>query len=98
MNVLVSLDAQADFLAGIAFYDANGTSVGNYFRQAILADLHSLSLYGGVHSIRFGFHCMPAKRFPFAIYYAVSDDDVLVIAILDERRDPQWIEARLRRT
>lgn len=40
---------------------------------------------------------MPAKRFPFAIYYAVSNDTVYVVAILDERRDPEWIRRRLER-
>lgn len=73
MNVLVSGDAERDILDGIAFYGAYGPDVGNYFYLSILADLQALSVFGGVHSKRSGYHCMPAKRFPFAIYYAVSD-------------------------
>ncbi|HAN99413.1 MAG TPA: hypothetical protein DCQ98_19220 [Planctomycetaceae bacterium] len=96
-KVLVSLEAQSDLVDGIAFYDANGSDVGDYFRHAILADLQSLSIFGGVHAKRFGFHCMPAKRFPFAIYYEVALGEVRVVAVLDERRDPNWIEARLLR-
>ena len=97
MNVLVSDDAERDILDGIAFYDANGPDVGNYFNVSILADLQALSVFGGIHSTRLGYHCMPAKRFPFAIYYTVSDSTVYVVAILDERRDPDWIARRLDR-
>lgn len=97
VNVLVSGDAERDILDGIAFYGAIGPDVGNYFYLSILADLQALSVFGGVHSKRFGYHCMPAKRFPFAIYYAVSDSTVYVVAILDERRDPDWIARRLER-
>ena len=40
---------------------------------------------------------MPAKRFPYAVYYYLASDEVLVVAILDERRDPDWIKRRLDR-
>lgn len=56
-----------------------------------------LAVLGGIHSKRFGCHCMPAKHFPFAIYYSMSESTVFVVAILDERRDPDWIDSRLKR-
>jgi hypothetical protein len=34
---------------------------------------------------------MLAKRFPFAIYYDVSEEVSRVVAVLDMRRDPQSI-------
>jgi plasmid stabilization system protein ParE len=95
MNVLVSSDAEQDIMEGIAFYSTNGSHVGKYFYRSILVDLQSLALFGGVHSQRFGYQCMAAKRFPFAIYYKVSNQDVHVVAILDERRDPAWVAGRL---
>jgi len=60
-------------------------------------DLNSLVLFAGVHPIYFGFHRMLSKRFPFGIYYEVEDDVVYVYAILDLRRDPLWIQKRLRK-
>jgi len=93
--VLVSVEAEADIIDGIAFYEAKGQEVGNYFYLSIMADLHALAVFGGIHSKRFGYHCMPAKRFPFAIYYSIADDTVHVVAILDERRDPDWVNQRL---
>ncbi|MFO0913555.1 MAG: hypothetical protein U0795_11410 [Pirellulales bacterium] len=43
-----------------------------------------------------GFHRLLAKRFPFAVYYLISNETVEIYAILDCRRDPEWIIKRLR--
>ena len=82
---------------GVAFYDHQGSDVGDYFLDSITSDLRSLSVVGGVHAQRYGYHCMSAKRFPYAVYYFVDCEVVHVVAILDERRDPDWIERRLER-
>lgn len=97
MNVIVSSEAERDLSDGIAFYDQHGSDVGDHFRDSLVADLKSLAVLGGVHAKRFDYHCMAAKRFPFAIYYTLVGSTVSVIAILDERRDPEWIEYRLNR-
>jgi hypothetical protein len=41
---------------------------------------------------------MLAKRFPFAIYYDVSEAAIIVIAVLDLRRNPTWLRKQLNRT
>ncbi len=97
MNVRISDEAERDLSDGVAFYCRNGIAVGDYFRNSLIADLRSLSVLGGVHSKRLGYHCMAAKRFPFAVYYTCDGETVDVIAVLDERRDPDWIQQRLRR-
>ncbi len=96
MIVQLSDDAECDLVAGIAFYNQHGLEVGTYFRESILNDVAALEIVGGVHAQRHGFYCMPAKRFPFAIYYDLTDQVVSVIAVLDERRDPKWIEQQLK--
>ncbi len=96
MIVQLSDDAERDLLDGIAFYDARNRHAGDYFFESLTTDVRSLAVLGGVHSVRQSFHCMSASRFPFAIYYEVRSDVVLVVAILDERRDPEWIADRLR--
>jgi len=37
-----------------------------------------------------------SKRFPFAVYYEVAGKVARVNAVLDYRRDPAWIEERLK--
>ncbi len=97
MIVQISDDAERDLLDGIAFYDRHGRDVGTHFFDSLTDDLRSLSVLGGVHAVRYGYHCVGSKRFPFAIHYIVEGDDLLVVAILDERRDPQWIARRFNR-
>ena len=44
-----------------------------------------------------GFIRMLAKRFPYAIYYDITDELIVVIAALDLRRNPVRIRRRLSR-
>jgi len=41
------------------------------------------------------YHRLLSKRFPFAVYYRVEEQAVLVYAVLDCRRRPAWIRKRL---
>lgn len=96
MIVNLSDDAETDLLVAIAFYEKHGTGVGSLFFQSITEDLRLLENLGGIHSLRFGFHCMSVKRFPFAIdYQIIANQQVNVVAILDERQDPESISRRL---
>ena len=36
-----------------------------------------------------------ADKFPYSIYYRIEDDVVKVWRVLDNRRDPEWIERQL---
>lgn len=69
--------------------------MGRYFLDSLLADLESLRLHAGIHSVHFGFHRLLSRRFPFAIYYDVTDNLARVAAVLDMRRDPAWIRKEL---
>lgn len=97
MIIQFSAEAESDILDGMEFYDQRGLEVGEYFRESILFDIATLSILGGVHARRYGFHCMPAKRFPFAIYYDIIGDVVAVFAVIDERRSPTWIKKQLKK-
>lgn len=95
MIVKLSDDAEQDLLDGVDFYDQQGSEVGDYFLDSMTSDLRSLSVLGGVHAKRYGYDCMGAKRFPYAVYYFILEEIVSVVAILDEIRDPDWIKQRL---
>jgi hypothetical protein len=93
--VIVLDQAAEDLEAGRAFYDRREQDVGRYFLDCLLADLESLRHYAGIHRVHFGFHRMLSRRFPFAIYYDVTDNLARVAAILDMRRDPAWLRKEL---
>ncbi len=96
MTVVVLEDAAADIESGRQFYETLEPGVGDYFVEAIFSDLGSLVLFAGIHPVRFDFHRMLSKRFPFGIYYVVEGETAFVYAVLDMRRNPLWIRSELR--
>lgn len=96
MQIRLLESAKEDLREGYRFYAAQSAELGTYFLDATQADVKSLLIYAGVHARANGFFRMLTKRFPFAVYYLVDGDRIDVYAILDCRRDPTWIGARLR--
>ena len=82
-TVLTSKFADEDLRKSEDFYELQAENLGVYFFDTLIADIESLSFYGGIHVKHFGFYRMLAKRFPYAIYYYIKDDLVIVIGILD---------------
>lgn len=96
MNIRILDAAQQDLLSGFRFYEAQGAGLGSYFLDSLYADIDALMFFGGVHLVVTGeYFRMLAKRFPFAVYYRIEGNDVLVYAVLDCRRSPAWSRKRL---
>ena len=98
MKLSIQKSALADLRVGFRFYERQSPGLGNYFLDSLYSDIDSLILYAGIHSIHFGKFRARSNRFPFAIYYEVEDNLILVRAVLDLRRDPLWIERKLKKT
>lgn len=97
MRISIQPSALADLRRGFHFYESKESGLGGYFLDSLYSDIDSLQLYGGIHSIHFArFHRLLSKRFPYGVYYQLSDTTVLVNAILDLRRDPEWIARKLK--
>ncbi len=95
MEIRVLETAREDLREGWKFYERNAEGLGEYFLDCIQADVRSLKIYAGIHEMTEGFRRMLVKRFPFAVYYLIEDECVDIYAILDCRRDPEWIAKRL---
>ena len=77
-----------DLIQGRQFYEKQQQGLGAYFLDSLFSDIESLLLYAGVHQVFFGFHRALSKRFPFAIYYRVFNDEIQVWRVLDCRQKP----------
>ena len=89
--------AELDILDGFHFYESQEAGLGSYFLDNIYSDIDSLALYAGIHlKPHKNFHRLLSKRFPFAIYFQVTDETAFVHAVVDCRRDPAWLRRRLR--
>ncbi|MBV8213719.1 MAG: type II toxin-antitoxin system RelE/ParE family toxin [Verrucomicrobia bacterium] len=98
MRIEILSDAEEDLIAGTAFYERQGSGLGDYFLNSIYSDIDSLLIYAGIHRVVFGFHRALSKRFPYAIFYRFNRETevVQVYRVLDLRRDPSWIQKRLK--
>ena len=96
MKTRILESAKIDLKEGFWFYEKQDKGIGTYFLDSLYADIDSLRIYGGIHSIYFGhYHRLLSKRFPFAIYYKKSQQTISVHAVIDCRKDPAWIKKRM---
>jgi plasmid stabilization system protein ParE len=95
MRVQVLDEATADLADGFRFYERQTDGLGDYFLDSLWSDIQSLRLSGGMHAIHNGYHRLISKRFPYAVYYRIDDGVARVRAVLDCRRNPNWISDRL---
>ncbi|PIE45017.1 MAG: hypothetical protein CSA45_04440 [Gammaproteobacteria bacterium] len=88
MRIRVLDEAQQDLEESAKFYDNQQSGLGVYYLDSLLADIESLKLYAGTHTIANGCFRLLSKTFPYAIYYLINDDFIDVYAVLDCRRNP----------
>jgi len=94
-KVLILEEAANDLFDGKNFYERQQAGLGDYFFDSLISDIESLKIYAGIHPLRFDFYRMLSRRFPFAVYYDLSDGVARVAAVLDMRRDPARLCAQL---
>lgn len=97
MDIRLLDGAKADLRNGWFFYERQAPGLGDRFLGAIEADVRQLPANVGIHLEVDGFHRLLIKRFPFALYYRVEENSIDIYAVLDCRRDPNWIQERLKR-
>ena len=91
MKLRILSSALADLRNGKRFCDEQEEGAGDYFYDSLFANIDALETTAGIHRKVFGFHRLLAKRFPYAVYYKVRDDEVTVYRVLDCRRNPRAI-------
>lgn len=84
-----------DLETGRSFYDLQETGVGDYFQDCLISEIESLVLYAGIHRKVFGYHRMLSRRFPYAVYYRIDGDMLLIHRVLDCRGDPSGLRSEL---
>jgi plasmid stabilization system protein ParE len=95
MRIRILPEAERDLEIGADFYDAQREGLGRYFNDCLMSDIESLRLYAGIHERQHGLHRCMSKRFPFAVFYDVTEDVISIYAVLDCRQNPATIDARL---
>ena len=97
IKVRISDDAIADLIEGHWFYEAQESGLGDYFTSCLIADIEGLKVSAGIHRVVYGdYHRLLSRVFPYGVFYTLDKEVVVVWAVVDLRRDPEWIRNHLR--
>lgn len=96
IEIRISDDAFADLDEGFWFYELQDAGLGDYFANKLRSDIEGLKITAGTHHYDYrDYHRVLSRVFPYAIYYTFTNHEVVVWAVIDCRRDPEWIRNRL---
>ncbi len=98
MRVELRDEARADLVDGAWFYGRQAPGLDDHFLECLREDLRTLETTVGIHEKYRGFYRKLSKRFPFSIYYLVTDETIDVVAILDCRSNLKATDTRLSQT
>jgi plasmid stabilization system protein ParE len=95
-KVRISEDALADLNDGFWFYEVQDPGLGDYFTSCLRSDIEGLKISAGIHSVVYSdYRRLLSRVFPFGIFYTIDKLGAVVWAVIDLRRDPDWIRDRL---
>jgi hypothetical protein len=88
--------AERDLLDGFHFYEEQAEGLGLYFLENLYRDIDLLKRYAGIHlKPHRTYYRLLSRKFPFAVYYTIEKETVFVHAVVDCRRDPEWIRRHI---
>lgn len=92
-------EAEDDIGEAAEFYDKQARGLGDELVHFIDQQFEDLLEFAGIHHRRLGFYCCTVQgRFPYyQIFYKLTNETVVVYAVIDGRRDPRTNLAKLRR-
>jgi plasmid stabilization system protein ParE len=95
LRFLIRPAAQVDVEAAALWYDEQRPGLGNDFFEKVTELFHQISesplrfpIAGA--SVRRGF----LDRFPYAVYFTLDEREIVIIAVLHQRRDPEVWKSR----
>lgn len=96
IRIQITSDALEDLNEGFSFYEAQEERLGEYFSDSLKSDIEGLNVTAGVHRISYKDYRRALSRiFPYAIYYTMEEQIVTIWAVIDCRRNPEWISEHL---
>jgi toxin ParE1/3/4 len=90
-------EVEEDAIAAYAWYEAKSRGLGDEFLRVFYASASEIArnplLYPKVHS---EFRRRLVRRFPYAIYFMIKRNQVVVIGLFHCARDPRALRKRLK--
>ena len=94
-RLFVRDEAAGDIAAAARWYDEQRSGLGSEYTRAIRAQLAAIEREPRLFRVvRDDVQRALVRRFPYAIYFRVDNNDVIVFARLHQRRDPTVWQSR----
>ena len=88
--------ASRDLTDGFIFYEKQETGLGDFFLASIVRQIEQLKTTAGTHPVDYDDYLrMVCRKFPYAVYYLTDEKFVTIYAVVDCRRDLNWIHSHL---
>lgn len=96
IRIRISDEALHDLNAGFLFYEAQEKGLGDYFAACLRSDIEGLRVSAGTHRVVYrDYHRLLSRVFPYGIFYSTTSTETVVWAVIDLRREPDWIRKKL---
>ncbi|MDZ4842791.1 MAG: type II toxin-antitoxin system RelE/ParE family toxin [Hyphomicrobium aestuarii] len=96
MTLRIRPEARVDLLDAVRWYEDRETGLGAALVSEIDAVFHRVALGPSRFRTAYrGLRVALSHRFPYAVYYLEEDDDVVILAILHQRRDRKVLDTRI---
>jgi plasmid stabilization system protein ParE len=94
-RLIAQPNADLDIVAAFDWYEKEQTGLGRQFLDEVRATYNRIADGPlAYQDIRSGIRRSLVQRFPYAVYFAVEDDVVVVLAVLHINRDPAELQRR----
>ncbi|WP_152054475.1 type II toxin-antitoxin system RelE/ParE family toxin [Tautonia marina] len=90
MRLTYHPEVEADLIEAARFYEEQSPGTGARFLDAFDAAIVNIRTFPTLWpEVETGLRCHTLKRFPFAIYYRIRDEELRVLVVKHHRRHPE---------
>jgi len=96
MNYAFHPEAEAEFLEAIAYYEDCATGLGVDFSAEIHAAIQRIQAFPlAWHVLEGDIRRALVHRFPYGVLYAVEENRIWIVAVMNLHRQPEYWQDRL---
>ena len=97
MNYSFHPDAETEFVEAIDYYEARGTNLGLDFSIEVHETIERIAAHPAAWSKIDGeMRRCQTKRYPYGVVYAIEGDGIYILAVMHNRRHPDYWKSRTR--
>ena len=87
---------EADVEAAFNWYEGEEPGLGLEFLEELRAAYHRILDHPlGYQDLRSGIRRALTRRFPYAVYFSIEEEAIVIVAVLSTARDPEEWQRRI---